>query len=81
MSFLDKFTPSSYRLTSLKITRDIGLGEIYASFEFELFGSNGNSMTHADYTVTLEQSEISVLAGFVNSKLSEFEAETGLVSG
>jgi len=77
MAFLDKVTPSQYRLTQLIIRRD-AQGDVTATFEFALYGDGGENITHAQWDVTLTSGEVDTLSNFVTSHLAEFETETGL---
>jgi hypothetical protein len=77
MTFVAEQTPAQYRLRALHIRRD-GEGGVVASFEFALHNADGNTLTHAQWDVTLTSGEQDTLTNFVVSHLSEFETETGL---
>lgn len=78
MGFIEDLTPAEYELQSLRIERRDG--GIVAVFALRLFSGTGNSIKIANYNVELNENERDVLVQFVTNKLSDLEAETGLVS-
>jgi hypothetical protein len=70
-----KYTPTHYRVQSLRIDRD----PLRATFVISLYNEDGDSLYNVSHTIDLTQGEVDTLQAFVQDKMAAFETETGLI--
>lgn len=81
MAFLDNITPTQYqprRMMVRRVAQEGGGFELEVWFEMQVFTANGQNITHANWQTDLTQGQRDLFLQFVQGKLAEFEAETGL---
>jgi hypothetical protein len=70
-----KYTPTHYKVQSLRIDRD----PLRATFVISLYNEDGESLSNVSNAIELTEGEIDTLQAFVQGKMTAFETETGLV--
>jgi hypothetical protein len=70
-----KYTPTHYKVQSLRIDRN----PLRATFVISLYNEDGDSLYNVTHTINLTQGEVDTLQAFVQDKMAAFETETGLI--